>query len=305
MHTRFVLTCYNVIMKSLREYISEAEVNQKSLGHFNVATIDMLWAVFRAAQKASAQAGEAIPVIVGTTEGEREFFGTPQIVRLVQGLREEYQYPIFLNADHTYDIDKALAAVAAGYDMVIYDGNQVSHAENVENTKRVVVYKQEHNPECLIEAELGNIGSGSNIKDELPEGVSPENMTDPAMAKEFVTETGVDLLAPSVGNVHGVVTSGNPALDPERVQAIRESAGVPLVLHGGSGSSQADFRKVIAAGISVVHISTDMRVAYHEALKTSITETNELAPYRFLKSASQAVENVVYDKIKLFWGINN
>ena len=290
-------------MKSLREYIAEAESAKRAIGHFNISSIDVFWAVIRGAQAASEEAGEQIPVIIGTSEGEREFFGIPEVVGLVHGFRERTGYPVFINADHTYSMEKAFIAIDAGYDMVIYDGNKVSHEENVENTKMVVVHKNSENPNCLIEAELGNIGAGSNLKDEIPEGVSPETMTDPSEALAFVQATGIDLLAPSVGNVHGMVKSGNPALNPERVARVREVGGVPLVLHGGSGSTDDDFRKVIAAGIGVVHISTEMRVAYHEALKMTLNETNQLSPYKYFKPAKEAVQQVVENRIKLFWGM--
>src|SRR5690606_38035602 len=131
---------------------------------------------------------------------------------------------------------------------------KVSPEENLENTKKVVAYKNEVNPECIVEAEFGFIGGGSNIKDAIPEGVSEETMTKPDEAKKFVEETGIDALAPSVGNVHGMVKTGNPALNPARVGEILNAVNIPLVLHGGSGSTNEDFVAVIKTGISLIHI---------------------------------------------------
>lgn len=290
-------------MKSLREYITDAEQAKKGIGHFNAANIEGVWAIYNAAKKVSEEAGEQIPVIIGTSEGERGHFGASQIVNLVQDLREDQQYPIFINADHSYSVETAKAAIDVGYDMVIIDLAEKSYEENLAATKEVVEYRNQTDQHTLIEAELGFIGAGSNVKDELPEGVGEESMTKPEEAKQFVEATALDLLAPSVGNVHGMIKSGNPALSPERVTEVREAGGVPLVLHGGSGSSDEDFVKVIKAGISVIHISTELRKAYREALDKSLAENDTLSPYKYIKPAQEAMQAKVEERIRLFWGL--
>ena len=157
------------------------------------------------------------------------------------------------------------------------------------------------NRDVLIEAELGFIGQSSKLLDSLPEGVSEETMTKPEDAKYFVDQTGVDMLAPSVGNIHGMVKGGNPRLDIKRIKEIREACGVPLVLHGGSGIADEDFTNAIQAGISIIHINTEIRVAYKEALEKYLLESpNEVAPYKILKPAVDAIEQVVYNRLKLF-----
>lgn len=291
------------MVATLREYIEKASRSGKAVGHFNVATLDMLFAVYEAAQEISHSVGEPVPVIIGTSEGERDFLGLHTIVEVVHGIRDRDSYPIFINADHTYSLERSKEAIDVGYDMVIYDGNNVSHDENLTITKEFVDYANSTNPDVVTEAEFGFIGSGSNIKDEIPDGVSEATMTDPEEARRFVEETGVDLLAPSIGNVHGMVKTGNPSLNPERTRSIRDACGVPLVLHGGSGSSDEDIRSVISAGVSVVHISTEMRLAYRDALRASMTDSDELAPYKYLGSPKQAVYDVVLHHMKLFWGV--
>lgn len=291
-------------MKTLKEYILDAQENKKAIPHFNVSNSDMLTAIFAAAQEVSEQHGEKIPVIIGVSEGERDQFGTVQIVDYIKSIKEQYDYPLFINADHTFSVERTCEAIDLGFDMVIYDGNKVTHAENVANTKTVVEHRNKVNPHCLVEAEFGNIGLGSGLKDELPEGISEDSMTDPAGAKEFVEQTGVDLIAPAVGNVHGLIKSGNPALNPERVSAVLESAGVPLVLHGGSGSADEDFVKVIKAGISLIHISTELRVAYRRGLEEMLSENQEVAPYKYNIKAKAAVQAKAAERIRLFWGLD-
>jgi fructose-bisphosphate aldolase class II len=289
-------------MKTLREYIAEAEKNNVAIAHFNFTTIDMLWGIIDAAKKLSEEKGVEIPLLVGVSEGERDFFGVQQAVDMIESIRNESLYPIFINADHTYSVERAQEAIDAGFDMVIIDAADKSYEENVEMTKAVVDYRNKAEAHTLVEAELGFIGGGSNIKDEIPEGVSEETMTKPDEAKKFVTDTGVDVLAPSVGNVHGMVKSGNPRLNPERVQEIRAVADVPLVLHGGSGSADEDFTAVIKAGISMIHISTELRKVYRSALDSSLKKNpDQLAPYRYLKSTREEISNVAYERMKLFW----
>jgi fructose-bisphosphate aldolase class II len=292
-------------MKTLKEYLYEAQKQKKALAHFNVANSDMLMAVFAAAKQVSEEVGEKIPFVIGVSEGERDAFGVTQIVDYVTSLKNEHDYPIFLNADHTYSVERTCEAIDAGFDMVIYDGANISHAENLENTKKVVAYRNEINPDCLVEAEFGFIGSGSSIKDSIPEGVSEETMTKPSEAKEFVDASGVEVLAPSVGNLHGMVKTGNPALNPERVSEIWEATKTPLVLHGGSGSTDQDFVAVINAGISLIHISTELRVAYRKGIEEAFSSDDTLAPYKYFKKAKDAVQEKAAERIRLFWGISS
>lgn len=280
-------------MNTLRECIREAEERRVAIGHFNISTVDSLWGVFNAAKSLN------VPVVIGVSEGERDFIGVRQAVALVKSIREEYDYPIFINADHTYSVERVKEAIDAGFDAVIFDGAELSYEENVKAAKECVEYARAKDPEILVEAELGYIGSGSNVKDEIPEGA--DRKTSPEEAKRFVEETGIDLLAPSVGNIHGIIKSGNPHIDAELIGRIREAAGVPLVLHGGSGIADEDFAKGIAAGLAVIHISTELRLAYQGALKLSLQEhPDEVAPYKILKPAVREIERVAEARLKLF-----
>jgi fructose-bisphosphate aldolase class II len=156
----------------------------------------------------------------------------------------------------------------------------------------------------LVEAELGYIGQSSKILDEIPEGVmlGEESLTNPEKAKEFVELTGIDMLAPAIGNFHGMLRGGSdPKLNIERVKQISEATGIPLVLHGGSGNSEDDFKRSIANGVAIVHINTEIRVAYKQGLQIGLTENpDEVAPYKFLKPSVKAVQDVVDKKLRFF-----
>ena len=188
-------------MKTLKETIKEAEKNGIAVGHFNISNIEGLHAVFNVAKKLN------LPVIIGVSEGERDFIGVKQVVVLVKSLREENDYPIFLNADHTYSFEKVKEAVDAGFDSVIFDGAKLSMEENIRITKQCVEYAQKINPEILVEAELGFIGSSSKILDKIPEEVNldKDSLTKPEEAKKFVKQTRINLFAPAVGNIHGML----------------------------------------------------------------------------------------------------
>lgn len=293
------------MIKTLREYIKEADEKGVAIGHFNVSNMEGLHGIYNASRRLSSEVDHLIPIIIGVSEGEEEFIGKEEIAILVKMFRERDDYPIFLNADHHYTFESVKNSLDAGYDSAIIDAVKLPLEENIILTKRCVEYarklSEEQSQDIFIESELGFIGQSSKLLDAVPEGVSEATMTKPEDAKYFVEQTGVSLLAPSVGNIHGMVKGGNPRLDIERIKDIREACGVPLVLHGGSGIADEDFTNAIKAGISMIHINTEIRVAYKNALEKSLKENpNEVAPYKFLKGGVEAIEEVVYNRLKLF-----
>lgn len=288
-------------MKNLREYINDASQNKVAIGHFNISNMEMLHGIL------AAYKGRDLPVIIGISEGERDWFGISEAVALVRMYREQ-GIPVFLNADHTYSVQRVKEAVDAGFDSVIFDGTEKSFEENVAAAKECAEYIKAHNlkngTDVLLEAELGFIGKSSKVLDSIPEGVqiTEEFLTKPEDAKRFVDETGVDMLAPAVGNIHGMLKGGkDPALNTKRVAEIHEMAKVPLVLHGGSGGSIDDFKGAIAGGCAIVHISTEIRVAFRSALDESLKAApNEVAPYKYMKNTVEAVRKVVEEKLDIF-----
>ena len=137
--------------------------------------------------------------------------------------------------------------------------------ENIKKTKEVVEYVKSVNSDILVEGELGYLGGSSVILKEIPKdaAIKPEDLTNPEQAAQFVKETGIDLLAPAVGNIHGMFKNApNPNIDIERIGKLRNMAGAPIVLHGGSGIRDEDFTKAIDVGISIIHINTEIRLAW-------------------------------------------
>ncbi|OHA23896.1 MAG: hypothetical protein A3B11_02040 [Candidatus Taylorbacteria bacterium RIFCSPLOWO2_01_FULL_44_26] len=284
-------------MFSLRQHIAEAVANKTAIGHFNVSTLDGIWAVADAGQKNNQ------PIIVGLSEGERDYVGVTQAIAIIQSIRKEREQPIFLNADHTYSFDRVKQAIDAGFDSVIFDGAQLSLDENIAITKKSVAYSKASGRDVIVEGEIGFIGSSSKVLKEIPIGavVTIKQMTSAEDAKRFVLETGVDALAPAVGNIHGMVKGGEPALNITRIKEVSTITGIPLVLHGASGNSDDDIRAAIQAGVAIVHVNTELRLAYRAGLVKALSEDpEEIAPYKYLKSAKLAMQKVVEEKLKLF-----
>lgn len=280
-------------MKNLRQTVDEARKNGKAVGHFNISNSDGFWAVVMAAKELDA------PVIIGVSEGERDFIGARELVAMVKSYRESTGQPVFCNADHTYSFDKVKEAVDAGFDAVIFDGTELPFEENISVTKKCVEYARSVSPDIIVEAEIGFIGKSSKLLDAVPEGAG--TVTSVEEAKEFVEKTGVDMLAPAVGNIHGIVKGGEPALNIDRISEISKAVGIPLILHGASGNSEEDILLAINAGISIIHINTELRVAYRSGLMKSLQENpDEIAPYKYLKGARNAMQKVVEAKLKLF-----
>ncbi len=285
-------------MQTLRDALKQSEKAGAAIGHFNVADLVLLKAVVAAARDLK------VPVAVGASEGEREFFGVRQIAALVRSSREEHDYPIFLNADHTHSLAHALDVAKAGFDSVVFDLSALPFEQNVRQTKEAVEALKAVNPAILVEGEIGDIGTGSEIHETAPD--LSKGLTSPAQAKEFVESTGIDILAPAVGNMHGMLKSmvqgqAKKRLDIERIAEIKRAVQIPLTLHGGSGTDDEDLRKAISAGINIVHINTELRVAWRRGLEEGLSkEPDEVVPYKILPFAVRSVEAVARSRLALF-----
>jgi fructose-bisphosphate aldolase, class II len=285
-------------MLTLLEALHQSDPTGTAVGHFNISDLVALKAVFDAARE------KTLPVVVGVSEGERQFIGAPQVAAFVKSLREEYNFPIFLNADHTHSLAKAIEAAKAGFDWVVFDLSTLPFEENIRQTKQAVEALKAIRPSILVEGEIGDIGSGSEIHDAAP--ASSGQLTTPDEAKQFVEETKVDTLAPAVGNRHGMTKNmvegeDRKHLNIRRIREIKEATKIFLTLHGASGTDDRDLRDAIAAGITVVHINTELRVAWRRGLEATLaSHPNEVVPYKLLPSVVDSVKRIVASRLALF-----
>ena len=284
-------------MQTLKEAVEAAWDKKIALGHFNLSDSNQFNAVLAAAASAN------IPVLVGVSEGERKFFGVRNVAAIVRAAREA-GIQVYLNADHTYSLDACKEVIDAGFDSVIFDGSHLPLEENIATTRAVVEYAKASGKGTLVEGEIGRIGTSSKLLDAPPEDMD-KNLTDPEEAARFVRESGADMLAPAVGTMHGrLIGGGEPKIDLARIEAIRSAVGIPLVLHGGSGSSDVDLAAAGKAGCSIVHINTDIRVAYRKGIEASLAaDAKEIAPYKFLAEGVSGVEKMTEKYIRLFAGM--
>ena len=284
-------------MITLKEALSDAQRRRIAIGHFNVSDLVGLKAVTGAAQILN------VPVLVGTSEGERNFLGVHEIVALVTSLRQQLEHPIFLNADHTHSLERAVEAAHAGYDMIGFDASTMPLEKNIGLTKQAVEAAKSINPRIIVEGELGFIGSGSEIHESVPESSRLLTKTDDAQC--FVEATKIDVLAPAVGNMHGLLKSMitgevRKRLDIDRIREIATATAIPLTLHGGSGTDDGDFQKAISAGITIVHISTELRLAWRRGLEAALAEnSDEVVPYKIYGKSLLAMAAVAEERLRL------
>ena len=285
-------------MLTLSDVLKQSQKNGVAIGHFNIGDFMILKAVFESAQELK------VPVVVGASEGERKFLGVCQIGAMVRSLREEFDFPIFLNADHTHSLASAIEAAEAGFDSIVFDLSALPFEENVRQTRTAVETLKAINPEILIEGEIGDIGTGSEIHDVAPD--LSKGLTTPEEAKQYVDATGVDILAPAVGNMHGMIQSmvqgkTQKRLDLARITQIKSATDVLITLHGASGTNDEDLRQAIAAGINIVHINTELRVAWRHGLEEGLAKhPQEVVPYKVLPIAVEAIRQVAISRLKLF-----
>jgi fructose-bisphosphate aldolase, class II len=286
------------VMTDLLATYRDAEKRGVAVGHFNVSGLTTLQGVEAAAEQLN------VPVIIGASEGERKFLGDRQLAALVQSFREETGLPIFLNADHTHTLEAAVSAAQAGFDSIVFDLSALPFEENIRRTKEAIAVLKKINPAILIEGEIGDIGTGSQIHDTVPD--LSKGLTSPEQAKKFVEATGVDILAPAVGNMHGMLASmvqgkDKKHLDLKRIAEIKSATGSLLTLHGASGTGDEDLRKSIAAGINIIHMNTELRVAWRRSLDESLSQhKSEIVPYKILPPVVEAIRQVVYSRLELF-----
>lgn len=284
-------------MKSFREILTAADQSGVAIGHFNISDLAALKAVVNAARETG------LPVAIGLSESERKFMGTREAVALVRSIREEHSLSIYLNADHTHSLTSAEEAVRAGFDSIVFDRSELQLDHNIAETKKAVEALKSINPKIVIEGEIGYIGSGSEIRDHAPGDLT---LTTPEEARQFVQETRVDVLSPAVGNMHGLLKSmlageREKRLNIDLIREIRRAAGVSMTLHGGSGTNIGDLQLAIEAGITVVHVNTDIRVAWRRGLEEALAKhSNEIAPYKILPGAVDSIQKVVVQRLQLF-----
>lgn len=290
-------------MSKAKYWLQKAKEENFAIGAFNAASIETLKAIVTAAKNQQS------PVIIESSHKEVEYFGVRELVGVVRALEQSHGIPIILNLDHSPSFDSCKTAIESGFDYVHFDGGQLPIEENIQIAKEVV--KLAHAHDVLVEGEMDHIEGSSADHRKDTEGYRQQmsdfsGFTNPENALNFVNNTSVDTFASFVGNRHGLYP-GPKRINLDLLKKIHET--IPntfLSLHGGSGIPESDIKSAIKLGIVKININSELRVAFHDKLKEILMgpEGDEVAIYKIMPSAIDAMRIIVENKIQLF-GSNN
>lgn len=268
---------------TMKELLSDAQRRQYGVGFFNAHNQEMIRACVSAAEELNA------PLIMGTAEALLPYSDFETLAPMLLQAAKDAKVPVAVHLDHSYRFETVMQALRCGFGSVMYDGSRTTYEENVRISAEIA--RVAHAMGVGLECELGCVGGLSDGGSQVDENI----YTDPDMASSFVALTGADFLAVSIGTVHGVYAS-KPRLDLNRLAAIRRRVDAPLVLHGGSGLSDDDFRATVAGGICKVNVYTDIILA----AKQAVADNLELGYSDILKATEDAMREEVKKKLIVF-----
>ncbi len=275
------------MLVNMNDILLPAKEGGYGVGFFNAVNVEMARAVIETAEELQA------PVMVGTAEVLLPAMELERVAEYLIPMAKKASVPVCVHYDHGLTFEKCMEALKLGFSSVMYDCSTASYEENVEKVAEMV--KICHAMGVTVEGELGHVGDNAGEgKLENPS----DYFTDPDTAADFVTKTGVDSLAIAVGNAHGDYAFP-PKLDFERIQVISGKANLPLVLHGGSGLSDDDFRKAVKLGVSKVNIFTDIDKAGKRGAEAGIA-AGEKSMMGLISYEVAEMKKVVKEKIMLF-----
>lgn len=270
------------MLANLNDVLIPAQKGKYAVGLFNTTDTDMLQAAIEAAEEMRS------PIIIGTAEVLLPFGELKLIAPSILAAARRATVPVVMHYDHGLTFERCMEALQLGFTSVMFDGSAGDVEANLKETAQVV--RIAHAMGASVEGEIGHVGSAAD-----DDGASQYTL--PSEAVDFVQATGVDALAVAIGTAHGVYKT-KPKLDIDRLREIRSATDTPLVLHGGSGLSDDDFRNCIAAGIAKVNIHTDMCVAGVKALQESIAAGKDYLHVR--NDKVDAIRKTICNKISLF-----
>lgn len=276
-----------------KEILLDAHNNNYAVGAFNINNLEFCKAVVKGAEELSS------PVILQASQGAIKYAGIEELTAIVSTIAKKTKVPIALHLDHGTDFNVIMQCLRCGFTSIMFDGSKYELEENIKRTKQIVDIC--HGMGVSVEGELGKI---TGTEDEISVKATEAMYTDVKEAEKFLEATGVDYLAIAVGTAHGPY-KGEPKIDFKRIEDIKNTTKVPLVLHGSSGVSEESIKKAIEKGINKFNIDTDLRKAFNEKIRNYLEDNpNIYDPKKILSVVDVSVSNVVKKKIKLFHSNN-
>ena len=275
------------MLVNMKEMLSDAQKRKYAVGLFNTIDSDAIEGAIAAAEELRS------PIIIGTAEvllpyGELQLIGPSMI-----NMAKKASVPVAVHYDHGLTFERCMEALHLGFSSVMYDCSTDSYEDNVKRVAEMT--KIAHSFGATVEGELGHVGDNKGSEEGESHLDDPSKFyTDPKMAKDFADRTNIDALAIAIGTAHGTYKT-TPKLDIERLCEIRSTIPTPLVLHGGSGLSNEDFKNCINGGITKVNIFTDVYVAAREAIVNASGNYHDIRDAKVL-----AIKEAVMKKMMLF-----
>ena len=280
------------MLVTMKELLLPAKEKKYGVGFFNAVNVEMARAIIETAEELRA------PVMIGTAEVLLPTMPLERVAEYLIPMAKKASVPVCVHYDHGLSFEKCMEALKLGFTSVMYDCSTEDYENNMAKVAEMV--KICHGMGVTVEGELGHVGDNEGSG----KLANPSDyFTDPAVAEDFVFRTGVDSLAVAVGNAHGDYKFP-PKLDFDRIEMIAKQTGLPLVLHGGSGLADSDFRTAIHRGICKVNIFTDLDKAGKAGIEKGLTDgaktMMDLIPYEI-----EAMKAVVRNKLELFGSVNH
>ena len=276
------------MLVNLNEVLKKAQKEKYAVGLFNTTDTDMLQAVIEAAEESNS------PVILGTAEVLLPYGELKLIAPSVIAAATRAKVPVVVHYDHGLTFDRCIEALKLGFSSIMFDGSAKPYEQNIAETREMV--KIAHAFGATVEGEIGHVGEAAK-----EDNLLTDMYTTPEEAKAYLDATGVDALAVAIGSAHGVYKK-KPMLNIERLKEISGEVKVPLVLHGGSGLSDDDFKNTIRNGIAKVNIFTDLCLAGERAMKDG--EEKKLGYLETRNLKVEYIKETVKHKMALFGSVN-
>jgi len=281
-----------MVLVTNKEVLDAANEGGYAVGAFNINNMEIAQAIVSTASEMNA------PVILAASQGAISYAGIEYLEAIVRTAAAGTDTPVTLHLDHGTDFNVILQCIRHGFTSVMIDGSSLPFKENIAITKKVV--EVAHPCGVSVEAELGRL---VGIEDQISVAERDAVFTDPDEAVQFVEETGVDALAVAIGSAHGIY-KGEPKLDFERLKQIDKKVDIPLVLHGASGIPEDSVIRAVKLGINKINIDTELRLAFRDAVRKVVTESDVYDPRKICGPARDAIKEVVRYKIGIFGSAN-
>lgn len=271
-------------MKPLKQLFLESRTDHQAIPSFNIDSFEIFQAVIAAVTKTR------LPCLVQLSANEDDFIHAENLYLLVKKANLD-GLPIYLNMDHGHDLNRLKTLVRLGFDMVHFDGSFLDYPQNLTKSTEFISEIRSLNPDCLVEVEFNKI----NLTET---GVSPDSFTAPSQAKEFITANHADLLAVSIGNLHGANPSLPEVIDLKLLESITKILpDTFFTLHGGSGIPLDLVRSAINLGIVKININTDLRQKFKASLQTNLTRSPSEKIYDYFSPVITDIQKIISEKL--------